>query len=76
MARLTYTIKRRPGGWAVEYGDDWLCCYRTQEQAIVHARLLGHNGWRDGGAPSEIQVLGVTGVLRTEWVYGKDAQQA
>ena len=76
MTRLTYIVKRRPGGWAVEYGDEWLCCYRTQEQAIAHARQLGHNGWRDGGAPSEVQVLGVTGVLRTECVYGKEALPA
>lgn len=73
MATLTYTVKRRPGGWAVEYGDEWLCCYRTQEQAIAHARQLGHNGWRDGGATSEIRVQTPTGLVRTECVYGEAA---
>ena len=76
MSRLTYTVKRRPGGWSVEYGDQSLCCYRTQEQAIAHARQLGRDGWTDGGTPSEIKVLGVTGLLRTECVYGQEAQTA
>ena len=76
MNRLTYTVKRRPGGWAVEFGDERLCCYRSQEQAIAHARQLGHNSWRDGGAPSEIQVLSPTGRLTIECVYGHDAHPA
>lgn len=76
MTRLTYIVKRRPGGWAVEYDDEWLCCYRTQEQAIAYARLLGHNGWHDGGIPCEIQVLSTTGLLRTEYVYGQERQPA
>jgi hypothetical protein len=71
MTLITYTVKRRPGGWAVEYGDEWLCCYRTQEQAIAHARQLGHNGWHDGGAPSENLVETDTGRTRSEYVYGE-----
>lgn len=76
MTKLTYIVKRRPGGWAVEYDDEWLCCYRTQEQAIAHARQLGHNGWRDGGQPSEIMVQGPTGLTRRECTYGQDAAHA
>ena len=76
MARLTYTVTRRPGGWAVEYGDELLCCYRTQEQAIAHARQLGHDGWRDRGTPSEIRVQSPTGLVRTECVYGQSSLPA
>lgn len=76
MTPVTYTVKRRPGGWAVEFGDEWLCCYRTQQQAIAFARQLGHNGWHDGGAPAEIQVLSPTGRLTIECVYGQDARSA
>ncbi|HTI66429.1 MAG TPA: DUF2188 domain-containing protein [Caulobacteraceae bacterium] len=76
MTRLTYTVKRRPGGWAVQSDDEQLCCYRTQEQAIAHARQLGHNRWREAGQPCEIQVQGATGLTRTECVYGHEAQLA
>jgi hypothetical protein len=76
MTRTTYTVKRRPGGWAVEYGDEWLCCYKSQEQAIAHARQLGHNEWRGSGRPCEIQVQAATGVTRIECVYGSEAQLA
>jgi hypothetical protein len=76
MRRETYTVKRRPGGWSVENGEQSLCCYRTQEQAIAHARQLGHDGWRDGGMPAEVRVLGVTGLWRLECVYGQETHPA
>jgi hypothetical protein len=70
MTRHTYTVTRRPGGWAVETDDQMLCCFRTLEQAIAQARELGRAGWREHGEPAEVQVLGVTGLIRTEVVYG------
>ena len=76
MNRLTYTVRRRPGGWAVENGEEWLCFYRAQEQAIAHARQLGHDGWHEGGAASEILVESPTGRVTTEYVYGETVLSA
>lgn len=73
MTRHTYTVMRRPGGWAVETGEQMLCCFRTQEQAIAQARELGREGWREHGEPAEVQVLGVTGLVRVEATYGLEA---
>lgn len=70
MTRQIYTVTRRPGGWAVESDEQILCCFRSQEQAIAEARSLGRADWRERGSPSEILVLDVTGLRRTEAVYG------
>ncbi len=70
MSRLIYKVVRRPGGWAVEYDDQTLCCYRSQEQAIAEARLLGRSGWEQGGRPSRVQVHSTTGLVRTEATFG------
>ena len=66
MTYLTYFVVRQPGGWAVKYDGTVLCCYRTQEQAIAQARLLG----RDLGKDCDIQVQEpLSGRFRTEAVY-------
>jgi hypothetical protein len=63
MAHLNYFVVRRPGGWAVEYDETTLCCYRTQEQAVAQARLIG----RERGLPCEVKVQEpITGRFRTE----------
>ena len=74
MSRLIYNVVRHPGGWAVEYDDQKLCCYRTQEQAIAHARQLGRDGWHVEGRPCQIQVRSITGLLRTEATFGHELQ--
>ncbi len=71
MIQMTYFVVRQPGGWAVRYDDNVLCCYRTQEQAVAQARLLG----RERGVTCDVQVQEpVTGRFRTEAVY--EAQTA
>jgi hypothetical protein len=63
MAQTTYYVVRQPGGWAVEYDDTVLCCYRTMEQAVAQARLIG----RERGVPCEVKVQEpATGRFRTE----------
>ena len=32
MTLITYTVKRRPGGWAVEYGDEWTAILDTDSR--------------------------------------------
>jgi hypothetical protein len=67
MAHLTYYVRRQPGGWAVEYDNSVLCCFRTQEQAVAQARLLG----RDRGEACEVKVQEITtGRFRTEATFG------
>lgn len=67
MSQVSYYVVRQPGGWAVEYDARVLCCYRTQEQAIAQARLLG----RERGEACDIMVQEVaTGRFRTEASYG------
>ena len=67
MAHLTYFVVRRPGGWAVEYDETVLCCFRTHEQAVAQARLIG----RERGMPCDIKVEEpFTGRFRTEVTYG------
>jgi hypothetical protein len=70
MAHLTYYVVRQPGGWAVKYDSQVLCCFRTQEQAIAQARLLG----RERGEACDIQVQELTtGRFRTEVTFGNVA---
>jgi hypothetical protein len=71
-SRLIYNVVRRPGGWAVEFDGQSLCCYRRQVEAVARARQLGREGWCAGGAPSEILVEVATGRLHTEVVFGHD----
>lgn len=67
MAETTYYVVRQPGGWAVEYDDKVLCCFRNQEEAIARARLIG----RERKESCEIKVQEVsTGRFRTEASYG------
>ena len=69
MAHQTYYVVRQTGGWAVEYEDTILCCYRTQEQAIAQARLLG----REHADSCEVQVQEITtGKFRTEATFGAE----
>ena len=66
MARVTYYVVRQPGGWAVEYDDKVLCCFRTQEQAIAQARLIG----RERKESCDVMVQEIaTGRFRTEATY-------
>jgi hypothetical protein len=66
MSHPTYFVVRRAGGWAVQYDETELCCYRTQEQAIAQARLIG----RERGQ-AEIRVQEpVSGRFRIEAMYG------
>ena len=72
MAHLTYYVVRQPGGWAVRYDDKVLCCFRTHEQAVAEARLLG----RDRGQACDIQVEEVsTGRFRTVASFGMAAAE-
>jgi hypothetical protein len=72
MVQLTYKVVRRPGGWAVEYDDQVMCCFKSQEQAIAEARLLGRTHWEQGGQPSQVQVQSITGLVRTEATFGHE----
>jgi hypothetical protein len=72
MSRLTYNVVRRPGGWAVEYDANILCCYRTLEQAVAQARQLGRDGWEGDGRPSLVQVETPHGAIRTEIAFGHE----
>jgi hypothetical protein len=66
MDHANYYVVRQPGGWAVEYDDKVLCCFRTQEQAVAQARLLG----RERGVACDILVQEIsTGRFRTEVSY-------
>jgi hypothetical protein len=71
MAHVTYYyVVRQPGGWAVEYDDKVLCCFRSQEQAVAQARLIG----RERNEACEIKVQeATTGRFRTEASYGLPA---
>lgn len=70
MARTTYYVIRQPGGWAVEYDDKVLCCFRSQEQAIAQARLVG----RERNEACEVKVQEpATGRFRTEASYDAHA---
>jgi hypothetical protein len=66
MTHPTYFVVRRSGGWAVQYDDIELCCYRTQEQAVAQARLIGRE---HGQAEIRVQEP-VTGRFRIEATYG------
>ena len=66
---LVYDVVRRTGGWAVAQGELTLCSYRSQEQAIAQARLLGHDAF-DQGATSHIRVQTLLGAFRIEYSYG------
>lgn len=72
---LVYDVVRRSGGWAVANGEQTLCCYRSQEQAIAQARLLGHEAF-DRGVTSHIRVQTLLGVFRTEYSYGAPAPES
>ena len=72
MTRLTYKVVRSPGGWAVEYDGRMVCCFKSQEQAIAEARLLGRTHWEEGGQPSRVQVHSTTGLVRTEATFGHE----
>lgn len=63
----TFYVIRQPGGWAVEYDDKVLCCFRSQEQAVAEARLIG----RERHEACEIKVQEpTTGRFRIEASYG------
>ena len=70
MAQLTFKVVRHPGGWAVEFDDRILCCYRSQEQAIAQARLIGRDRWEDDGSHARVEVESVTGGRRIEVTFG------
>jgi len=66
MSHPTYYVVRRSGGWAVQYDDVELCCYRTHEQAVAQARLIG----RERGQ-AEIRVQDpASGRFRVEATFG------
>jgi hypothetical protein len=67
--RLTYSVVRRPGGWAVVSDAVALCCYRNLEEAVARARQLGRDDWEAQGHPTEVQVETVYGQVRTEIVF-------
>jgi hypothetical protein len=66
---LVYDVVRQSGGWAVAQGEQTICCYRSQEEAIAQARLLGHDAF-DRGATSHIRVQTLLGDFRMEYSYG------
>jgi hypothetical protein len=49
-----------------------MCCFKSQEQAIAEARLLGRTHWEQGGQPSRVQVHSITGLVRTEATFGQE----
>jgi hypothetical protein len=68
---LIYDVVRQEGGWAVAHGEERLCSYRSREQAIAQARLLGHDAY-DRGETSRIRVQIFGGDFRVECTYGCD----
>lgn len=68
---LIYDVVRQEGGWAVAQGEERLCCYRSREEAIAQARLLGHDAF-DRGESSRIRVQVFGGDFRIECTYGSD----
>ncbi len=72
---LIYDVVRQSGGWAVAHREQTLCCYRSQEEAIAKARLLGHDAF-DRGATSHIRVQTLLGVFRTEHSYGAPSPES
>ena len=72
---LVYDVVRHTGGWAVAQGETKLCSYRSQEQAIAHARLLGHDAY-DRGETCAIRVQTHGGDFRTECTYGVDGPES
>ena len=68
---LIYDVVRQEGGWAVTHGDQRLHSYRSREEAIAQAWLLGHDAY-DRGESSRIRVQVFGGDFRTECTYGCD----
>jgi hypothetical protein len=68
---MIYDVVRQQGGWAVACGEERLHSYRSREEAIAQARLLGHDAF-DRGETSTIRVQAPGGDFRTECTYGCD----
>jgi len=75
MPTVRYFIVRDRDEWLIKYGNEAYGPYKTQDEAMVFAVDAAEKIGRYGES-AEICLMGEDGHFRSEWISGRDGDQA